>query len=83
MEDDANKDNITLCGENLFCLFYSGRADDQSLNKLCFVTFCKKGSTSYNAISPNSLPPKKLILCQHPDSMQEYLPITYSTSIAK
>ena len=24
---------------------------------------------------------KKLILCQHPDSIQEYLPITYSTSI--
>ena len=23
---------------------------------------------------------KKLILCQHPDSIQEYLPITYSTS---
>ena len=43
--------------ENLFCLFYSGRADDQSLNKLSFVKFCKKGSTSYNAISPDSLPP--------------------------
>ena len=56
LEDDANKDDITLCGENLFCLFYSGRADDQSLNKLHFVTFYKKGSTSYNAISPDSLP---------------------------
>ena len=57
LEDDVNKDDITLRGENLVCLFYSGRADDQSLNKLRFVTFCKKGSTSYNAISPDSLLP--------------------------
>ena len=57
MEDDANKDDITLYGENLFCLFYSDRAHNQSLNKLRFVTFCKKSSTSYNAISPDYLPP--------------------------
>ena len=31
--------------------------EDQSINKPRFVAFCKKGSTSYNAISPDSLPP--------------------------
>ena len=65
MEDDANKDNIILCRENLFCLFYNGRADDQSLNKLRFVTFCKEGSTSYNAISLDSLPPTSNAVMYH------------------
>ena len=65
LEDEANKDDITLCRENLFCLFYSGSANDQSLTKLRFVTFCKKGSTSYNAISPNSLPPTSNAVMYH------------------
>ena len=54
-EEDADQGDIADCGEKLLCLFYSGHVN-QSLNNLRYTTFCKKGSTGKNAVTPESLP---------------------------
>ena len=64
-DEHTDKVNITDAVEKLSCLFYGDIGEENSLNKLRFDTFCKKGSTSTSAVAPESLPPTSEAAKQH------------------
>ena len=65
--NDKHTDKVSIAdaGEKLLCLFYGAIGEENSLNKLRFDTFYKKGSTSTSAVPPESLPTTSDAAKQH------------------